>query len=91
MGRRADDGSFEQFMLAIRSAKLRFRGMNVDYTAPGIGSVRFGWNGSFCVNGKEVPLRDYPRYANVHLHAEFDPREIHLFAGGHELHLSWTS
>jgi len=91
MGRKADDGTFEQFIDAICSAELTFSRLNVEYRSPGIGLVRFGWEGAFSVDNVEVPLHDYPRYDNPYVQAEFDPSEIVVTAGGHELHLNWET
>jgi hypothetical protein len=59
LGRKADDGAFEEFTDSIISAGLAFSGMNVEFQSPGIGLVRFGWEGLFSVGGVEIPLHDY--------------------------------
>ena len=89
LGRKADDGSFERFIQAIGSAELIFSGMNLEYRSPGVGLVRFGWEGPFSVDGVEVQLVDYPRYDNPYVKAEFNPDEIKVSAGGQELKLPW--
>jgi len=89
LGRKADDGSFEQFINAICSTELTFSGLNVEYRSPGNGLVRFGWEGPFNVDGVKVPLHDYPRYDNPYVRAEFDPNEIKVTVGKHELYLNW--
>jgi len=91
LGRKADDGMFEQFIESISSARLSFSGMNVEFESPGNGVVRFGWEGGFTVNGTEIQLHDYPRYGNPYVNAEFDPHEIHVAAEDHELHLNWKT
>ena len=91
LGRKADDGSFEQFIEAIGSAELTFNGLKVEYRSPGIGLVRFGWEGAFSVNNVEIQLHDYPRYGNPYVQAEFDPSEIRVMADEHELHLNWQT
>lgn len=87
LGRKADDGAFEEFVESIASAGLAFSGMNVEFQSPGNGLVRFGWEDPFSVDGVEISLHDYPRYDNPFVHAEFDPTEIHISAGGHEMTL----
>lgn len=89
LGRKADDGSFEEFIESIASAGLAFSGMDVEFQSPGNGLVRFGWEGPLSVDGVEIPLHDYPRYDNPFVHAEFDPTKIHISAGGHETTLEW--
>ena len=91
LGRKADDGSFEGFIDAICSAELTFSGLSVEYQSPGIGLVRFGWEGSFSVDGVDVPLHDYPRYDNPFVQAEFDPNEIKVTVDEHELYLNWET
>ncbi len=91
LGRKADDGSFEGFIDAICSAELTFSGLNVEYRSPGIGLVRFGWEGPFSVDNVEIPLHDYPRYDNPYVQAEFDPNEIKVSVGEHELYLNWET
>ena len=91
MGREAEDGSFEQFAKAVSSAGLTFSGQNVEYQAPGIGLVRFGWEGPLTVDGEIVNMDDYPRYDNPYVQAEFDPTEIHVKANNKELYLNWET
>ena len=91
LGRKADDGTFQQFIDSISSAGLAFSGMNVDFQSPGNGLIRFGWEGGFSVDGVEIPLHDYPRYDNPHVKAEFDPTEIHITSEEHELYLNWKT
>ena len=91
LGRKADDGSFEQFIDAICSTELTFSGLSVEYQSPGIGLVRFGWDGAFSVDNVEIPLHNYPRYDNPYVQAEFDPSEIRVAAGKHELLLNWET
>ena len=91
LGRKADDGTFEQFIDSISLARLAFRGMNVEYQSPGNGLVRFGWEGGFSVDGVEIQLHDYPRYDNPYVKAEFDPTEIHITTDEHELYLNWKT
>ena len=91
MGREAEDGVFEQFIEAVSSAELVFDGLQVQYHAPGIGLVYFGWDNPLTVNGEIVNVHDYPRYDNPYVRAEFDPDEIHVRANGKELYLNWKT
>jgi hypothetical protein len=78
MGRKAEDGTFEQFVHSISSAEILFSGLNITFHSPGRGLLRFGWEGPLEVNGVEIPLQDYPRYDNPYVQAEFDPAEINV-------------
>ena len=91
LGRKVDDGSFEDFIEAICSAELTFSGLNVEYRSPGIGLVRFGWEGPLSVDNVEIPLHDYPRYDNPYVQAEFDPSEIRVTTDERELYLNWET
>jgi hypothetical protein len=88
MGRRADDCDFAAFMEEVCRARLEFQGLRVTYAAPGLGELRFDWEGPLILDGAELPLAVYPRYANPYCQAEFDPQEIHVRAGGEELRLN---
>jgi len=91
LGRKEDDGSFEQFVEAISLAELVFSGQNVEYRSPGNGHVRFGWDQALSVDNVEIPLYGYPRYDNPYVQAKFDPNEIKVSAGEHELFLNWKT
>ncbi len=71
MGRAAEDGPFDQFIDRICAAQLVFRGSRVRFVSPSVGRFEFGWNGPLRVGGKEIPLRDYPRYENPYIHLPF--------------------
>ena len=71
MGRKAEAGTFEQFIQRICTVPLAFRGPRVRYESPSVGRFEFGWNGPLRVGGKEIPLRDYPRYENPYIHLPF--------------------
>ena len=64
LGRAVEDGSFADFIEAVSSAPLEIDGLDVDYEAPGHGTITFGWDKPFTVAGEEVPLRGYPRFGN---------------------------
>jgi hypothetical protein len=91
MGRKAEDGGFAGFVDKISAAQVIFKGQEVEYQSPGIGLVRFGWRRALSVDELEIPLRDYPRYGNSFVQAEFNPSEIRVVAGGHQLRLNWNS
>ena len=91
LGRKADDGMFEQFIESISSAELTFSGLNIEYQSPGNGLIKFGWETGLSVNGNEIQLHDYPRYDNPFVRAGFDPTEIHITTDEHELHLNWET
>lgn len=92
LGRKADDGSFAEFIEAILDAKLSFGpGMQVAFDSPGNGLVQVAWEGPLMVDGSIVELENYPRYANPYVQAAADPTEIHVKAHGEELYLNWKT
>lgn len=71
MGRKAVDGSFEEFILHITQADLEVDGLNVNYAAPGVGHMEFGWSGPLLVDGRETPLQGYARFGSAYGVAPF--------------------
>jgi len=91
LGREADDGTFSDFMDKISSAELVFKGMNVRYRSPGNGLISFGWNGPLTADGVEISLKDYRRYDNPFVQADFAADEIRVTAGESRLNLNWKT
>ncbi len=91
LGRKAVDGSFANFIQNMLDAKLSIQGMTVEFHSPGNGVVRFGWDGPLTLNGTIIELKNYPRYDNPYVHAEFDPNEIRVRANDSELYLNWQT
>jgi hypothetical protein len=91
MGREADDGAFADFIERISAAEVVFSGMNVSFRSPGNGLIRFGWKGALSVDGVEVAVKDYHRYDNPFVQADFNSDEIRVTADGHKLSLDWNS
>lgn len=91
LGRRAVDGTFDEFVARVSGAPLRVRGLDVSYHAPGIGEVSFGWKGPLRVNGVDVPLRGYPRWDNPYCRAEFGSRRYTIEHGDKRLSLDFEA
>lgn len=89
MGRRKTDGSFDDFVAAVTGACLEVKGLQVTYQSPGNGEVKFGWDGPLLVNGREIPLRNYPRWDNPYTKAEFGDSRFVISHGGHRLVLDF--
>jgi len=71
LGRSSVDGSFADFISAVTNADLTVSGLNVQYDAPGIGDVAFGWEGGLTVDGQNVLLSGYPRFDNPYTKVDF--------------------
>ena len=86
-----EDRMFNHCVEQVGSAKLTFNAQSVEYQAPGIGKVRFGWEGPLRVAGKIVDVDNFSRYDNPYVQAEFDPIEIHVKANDKEPYLNWDT
>ncbi len=71
MGRQEDWGDFESFVEAVTESLLTHEGMEVRYTSPSLGRVRFGWEGPLTVEGEEIALHTYPRFDNHYCQVPF--------------------
>lgn len=89
MGRKAVDGSFESFIAGIVQSPLEVNGLNVRYVAPGVGEARLGWNGSFTVDGRHVPLQGYARFGGLYVTAPFGSGQYQLDFAGEQLRLDF--
>ncbi len=70
LGRTGVNGSFGAFTQAILEASVTCEGLRVTYASPSQGQVCFGWNDPLTVDGKEIALHGYPRFANPYCEAE---------------------
>ncbi|MEE4195601.1 MAG: hypothetical protein V2J07_10430 [Anaerolineae bacterium] len=92
LGRKSEDGPFEEFIQQILDAALTFgSGMQVEFDSPGNGKVHIAWDGPLMVDGEIVELENYPRYDNPYVQTTGDPVEIHIKEQGEELYLHWKT
>jgi len=91
LGRKAVDGSFEDFINAVVSAPLEIRGFKVEYQAPNLGLVAFDWKGDLTLNGEVISLDGYPRWSNPYMQAEFGTAQFSIEYQGHQLFLDFES
>jgi len=91
LGREANDGTFSDFVDRITSAEIVFKGMSVRFDSPGNGLISFCWEGPFTVDGVEIALKDYRRYDNPFMQADFGSDEIRVAAGERRLSLNWKT
>ena len=85
MGREKVDGTFATWRRRIAAAPIGGGELDVKYQAPGVGEVRFGWEGPLQVNGKEVPLGDHPRFDSPHARTPYGRARYEITAPGHRL------
>jgi hypothetical protein len=91
LGRRAVNGTFEDFVAAVSRAPLEVDGLQVDYQAPSIGTLTFDWKGPLTVEGEEVPLDGYPRWDNPYLQAAFGDLQYTIAFEGMKLELDFAN
>jgi hypothetical protein len=76
LGRKDDDGTFEDFIQSICSAELSFNGLNIEYPSPGNGLLSFGWEGPLRLDGVDIQLHNYPRNDDPYVKAPFAPPRL---------------
>ncbi|MFZ5857982.1 MAG: hypothetical protein ACOYZ6_14225 [Chloroflexota bacterium] len=91
MGRKAVDGSFEDFVSAVTKASLTVARFEVRYDAPGLGSATFDWESPFIVSGNQIALSDYPRWDNPYTTAPFDSLKYLIEFNGMSLLLDFEN
>ncbi len=85
MGSLEESGSFESFVESFAGAVLVGDTHSFTYLSPSRGLFSFGWGKPLTVNGKEIPLHDYPRYDHPKCHAPFDGSPVEVLTGGRRL------
>jgi hypothetical protein len=91
LGRAEVNGNFQAFMEQILAAPVAFRDSRVTYHSPSMGVIEYGWKGALRHEGREVALRDYPRYGNRYVQTEFPAEQIEVSRGERRLSLDWLS
>jgi hypothetical protein len=89
LGRKAEAGSFEEFIARISNTPITIDGSSLIYQSPSQGALEFGWQGDFTQNGNVIPLKAFPRYDNPYCHADFPPEKITIQHVDHWLKLDW--
>ena len=91
MGRKAVDGSFDDFVRVVTEADLTVIRLKVMYDAPGLGLATFDWESPFVVGRNQVPLREYPRWDNPYAQVEFGSLKYVIEYGGLSLSLDFEN
>lgn len=89
VGAKSQWGSFAAFVEAVSSATVKVDGLNVSYASPSEGTVSFGWDAPFLLDGQELPLRWNCRYDNPYCKAAFDTGRIEIVRGDEKLVLDY--
>jgi hypothetical protein len=89
LGRRADDGSFEDFVARIAAASIEWSEGSVVYQSPSQGRLEWGAHGALRRNGVAIDLGVDQRYDNRFVKASFPAERVRVEANGHWLELDW--
>lgn len=71
MGRRAEDGSFEEFRQKVAAQPLTFDGLSVSYTSLRDETITFGWEGPLKVDDVAQPLSGFKHYDGPYAAADW--------------------
>ncbi|WP_274652807.1 hypothetical protein [Paenibacillus humicola] len=89
LGDATSHGSFEAFVERISRSATSGDALGMTYESPTQGLIRFGWNEPFELNGKEISLKDYPRFDNPYCKAAFGETKLHISHEGDTLEIGW--
>jgi hypothetical protein len=91
LGRESIDGSFDDWARGVVNGAIDFDGPSVRYRSPGIGEVRFGWDGPLWVAGQEVALTEYPRFENPYCVAPYGRGSYEICHDGYRLLIDFNT
>ena len=91
VGSASEWGSFNKFVEAISQSAIRCKDSDVTYSSPAVGEVKFGWEGAFLHNGKEMPLKTDYRYDNPYSRMLFNSHEVEIKRGKRQLSLNFAT
>jgi hypothetical protein len=91
MGRRALDGSFQEFTARVLALPVRFEGLQVEWTTLRGDVLRFGWQGPFSVNEEAQPLDGFKHYENPYCACELDAPVMEINFGDEMLRLHFEA
>ena len=90
MGRKAEHGSFADFVQAVTANPPAFAGQSVRWQTAKRGELTFGYDSPLCLDGKEIPLENYPRFENKYCKAERFSGKYHIACGECTLDLDFS-
>lgn len=72
MGRTEKDGPFQEWTQRVSESPLTTENLNLRFDAPDMGTINFGWDCPFELDGQEIELGNYPRFGNKYCQADFE-------------------
>lgn len=91
MGSQKDWGSFSGFVEAISNSVVNCNDTEVTYISPKTGTMKFGWDEPFEIEGKIIPLKTGYRYDNPYSKTKFDSKHVEIKKGKKSLTLNFIS
>jgi len=90
LGSREHQSSFRRFRHRVAESRLRLSdNLKLIFNSPYIGTIEFGWQGPPMVNGKEIPLSDYPHFHSPYTESQFGSGEVLVEKGNKSLSLNF--
>jgi hypothetical protein len=77
--------NFAAFVAQICQARMEGGIEHLRYHSPSTGVLETGWDRSLFVDGEEIVISGYPRFANPFCHAPFDSEVVSIHAGADEV------
>jgi hypothetical protein len=78
MGRRAVDGSFEEFRQKIQALKVEFDDLTVRMRSLRGNDIAFGWQGPLLLNGAKQPITGFKHYDNPYCVADLPASQMEI-------------
>lgn len=87
LGREAIDGPFSAWTEKISAAPISFAPstLAVDYDAPGVGRITFGWEVPLRIDSRAEPLSDYARFDNPYCLSPYGSGRYEITHAGRRL------
>ena len=87
LGNASSHGSFKNFVDQLSLALATGDTGHVIFDSPSLGRVEAGWDRGLTVAGREIAIRDYPRFSNPWCEVSFGAARLQISANGSELDL----
>ena len=89
MGRKANDGTFKDFQDKVSGLPMSFQDLDVQMTNLHGDVLKFGWQGTFTINGIEQPTTGFKHIENPYCTAELPATHMDIRYGEYLLRLKF--
>jgi hypothetical protein len=87
MGRRAVDGSFDEWKAKVAALPVAYEDLGVRFTTHRDDHLSFGWEGPLLLNGEEQPLSGFPHYDSPYCVADLPATQMDIQYGEYIMRL----